>query len=89
MKQETPQEKWDRLQSEIQEGILKGYPNPERRGCLDSDGIHALAQRSAQFDDTIEDDPNWKHVTHCSPCYAEYLEAFKLVRARKPIASAE
>jgi len=89
MKQETPEEKWERLQGEVQEGILNGYPNPERRGCLDGDGIHALAWRSAQFDDTIEDDPHWKHVTHCSPCYAEYLEAFKNARTRKPVASAE
>lgn len=89
MKPETPEEKWKRLQGEIQQGILDGYPNPERRGCLDRDCIHALAARSAQFDDTIEDDPNWKHVTHCSPCYAEYIEAFKRVRARKPVASAE
>ena len=89
MKQETPEEKWERLQSEVQEGILNGYPNPERRGCLDGDCIHALARRSAQFDDTIEDDPNWKHVTHCSPCYAVYLEVFKNVCTRKPVASAE
>ena len=89
MQQETPEEKWKRLQGEIHEGILDGYPNPERRGCLDHDCIHALAHRAAQFDETIEDDPNWKHTTHCSPCYAEYLEAFKSARARKPVASAE
>ena len=89
MKQETPEEKWKRLQGDVQRGILDGYPNTERRGCLDGDGIHALALRSAQFDETIEDDPNWKHVTHCSPCYASYLEEFNHVRARKPVASAE
>ena len=55
MKPETPEEKWKRLQGEIQQGILDGYPNPERRGCLDRDCIHALAARSAQFDDTIEE----------------------------------
>ena len=89
MKQETPEERWKRLQGEIQEGILNGYPNPDRRECPDTNGIRALAARSAQFDDTIEDDPDWKHVTHCSPCYAEYLEAFERVRARKPCSSAE
>lgn len=89
MKQETPQEKWKRLQGEVQQGILGGYPNPERQGCLDRDGIHTMALRSAQFDDTLENDPNWKHVTHCSPCYAAYLEVFNNVRARKPVASAE
>ena len=89
MKEETAEEKWQRLQGEVQEGILNGYPNPERRGCLDGDGIHALAMRSTQLDDTIEDDPHWKHVTHCSPCYAQYLEAFNNVRMRKPVTSAE
>lgn len=89
MKDETPEEKWTRLQGEVQDGILNGYPNPERHGCVDGDCIQSLARRSAQFDDTIEDDPHWKHVTHCSPCYRAYLEAFKNVRARKPVASAE
>jgi hypothetical protein len=89
MKEETPEEKWKRVQGQVQDGILNAYPNPERRGCPDDAGILALARRSAQFDDTIEDDPQWKHVTHCSPCYAQYLETFKNVRLRKPVASAE
>ncbi len=86
---ETPEEKWNRLQGQVQDGILNAYPNPERRGCSNGDGIVALARRSASFDDTIEDDPHWKHVTHCSPCYAQYLEEFNKVRVRKPVASAE
>ena len=89
MKEETPEEKWQRVQGQVQEGILNAYPNPERRGCPDDAGIRALAVRSSQFDDTIEEDPQWKHVTHCSPCYAQYLEAFRQVRQRKPVASAE
>ncbi len=86
---ETPEEKWNRLQGQVQDGILNAYPNPARRGCPNGDGIVGLARRAASFDDTIEDDPQWKHVTHCSPCYAQYLEEFKNVRLRKPVASAE
>ena len=90
MKEETPGEKWDRLKGQVQEGILNGYPNPRRDECPGAEVIHALAVRSANIDDdAIEDDPQWQHVTHCSPCYAEYLEAFKNVRSRKPVASAE
>ena len=89
MKEETPEEKWKRVQDQIQDGILNAYPNAERSGCPDGAGILALAQRSVRFDDTIEDDPQWQHVTHCSPCYAQYLETFKNVRLRKPPASAE
>jgi len=64
------------MQGVIQEGILEAYPNPERKGCAGEDEILRLADRSARFDDTIESDPHWQHVTHCSPCYRQYLEAF-------------
>ncbi len=30
---ESPEEKYCRLQSEIQRAILRNYPNLERRGC--------------------------------------------------------
>jgi hypothetical protein len=83
MKCETPEQKWNRLQSEVQAGIMTGYPNPERRGCPNREAIDGLARRSADFDDTIEEDPQWRHVTHCSPCYAEYLEEFRKRRPRK------
>ena len=89
MKDETPEQKWERVRAQVQDGVLNAYPNPDLRGCPDDAGILALARRSAQFDDTIEDDPQWKHVTHCSPCYAQYLETFKNVRLRKPVTSAE
>lgn len=89
MKRETPDEKWTRLQTQIQGAILRAYPNPERKGCPDHDGLIALARRSADFDDSIEDDPQWQHVTHCSPCYRQYLDEFRKQRRRKPPASAD
>lgn len=80
MKRETPAEKWDRLKSRVQEGILNGYPNQQRDGCPGPDVIRALAAKSANIDDdSIEADPQWEHVTHCSPCYAQYLEQFERV----------
>jgi hypothetical protein len=83
MKRQTPEEKWNRIQSQIQEGITKGHPNPERKGCPGQEAIAALATQSAKFDDSIEDDPQWHHVTHCSPCYSEYLEEFRKRRVSK------
>jgi hypothetical protein len=87
MKNATPDEKWGRLQNKVQDGILKAYPNPERNGCLSREGVVELAMRSARFDEAMEDDPTWHHVTHCSPCYSEYLEEFRRVRHRKPPAT--
>lgn len=77
MQRETPEEKWTRLQSHIQKGILKAYPNPKRNGCPNRNGLGELAIRSARFDEIIEGDPQWRHVTHCSSCYGEYLEEFR------------
>jgi DNA-binding Lrp family transcriptional regulator len=74
MKPESPEEKWNRLQQLVQEGIAKAYANPERSGCVNGDAIRELATRAAAFDDSIEEDPDWKHVTHCSPCFQEFLE---------------
>jgi hypothetical protein len=89
MREDTQSEKWDRLQGKIQDGILNGYPNPERQGCPGSEAMIGLAMRSARLDNSIEDDPQWKHVTHCSPCYGQYLELFQNVRLRKPAVAAE
>jgi hypothetical protein len=89
MREDTQSEKWDRLQGKIQDGILNGYPNPGRHGCPGNEAMIGLAMRSARLDNSIEDDPQWKHVTHCSPCYGQYLELFQNVRLRKPAVAAE
>ena len=87
MKNETPDEKWNRLQSTVQDGILKAYPNPARTGCPDREGLIELVARASKFDDAIEDDPTWHHVTHCSPCYGEYLDEFRTRLRKKPPAA--
>ena len=89
MKRETPSQKWSRLQNQIQRGISRAYANPERNGCINDSGIRELARRAAVFDDSIEDDPDWKHVTHCSPCYAQYLQEFNDRRRHKRPSAAE
>jgi hypothetical protein len=52
----------------LQQAILRNYPNPERRGCPGSEALRAGAQRKLPHED-----PNWEHITHCSPCYQEFL----------------
>jgi hypothetical protein len=83
MKREAPDKKWSRLQAQVQEGIAKAYPNPDRQGCPSQEVIVDLAKLSARFDDSIEKNPQWQHVTHCSPCYTQYLEEFQIQRNQK------
>jgi hypothetical protein len=70
---ESPEDHWNRLQREYQKGVQAAYPNPERRGCPETDSLRDLAARSARHED-IEDEQQWKHVIHCAPCYREYLD---------------
>jgi hypothetical protein len=66
---ETPREKYERLQRAVQEAILKSYPNPDRIGCPKSTTIREVA-----FREELTKDPVWEHITHCSPCYGEFLK---------------
>ncbi len=65
---ETPEQKYKRISGAIQETILRNYPNPERRGCPGSAVVREVAGRR----ELIEDE-HWQHITHCSPCYTEFL----------------
>ncbi len=69
--EESPEAKFDRLKKQLQDSILKSYPNPERKGCPDRDVLQELAERT--LDEAIEGDPHWHHVTHCSECYRDFL----------------
>jgi len=68
MAEETPKEKYKRLQSVVQSEILTAYPNPTRQGCPGDGVVRRIAERK----ELIKDD-HWEHITHCSPCYAEFL----------------
>jgi hypothetical protein len=66
---ETPREKYDRLQKAVQDAILKDYPNPDRVGCPGD-----VVTREVAFREELTKDEAWEHITHCSPCYAEFLK---------------
>jgi hypothetical protein len=70
--EESPDAQYDRLKRQLQETILTGYPNPERKGCPGDAVLRGLAER--YLDEGVQEDPNWHHVTHCSPCYREFLD---------------
>src|SRR5580704_4714416 len=68
---ESPESKFDRLKKQLQDAILRDYPNPERKGCPGGAVLRELAERP--LGQAVEDDPNWAHITHCSECYREFL----------------
>ena len=62
----------------IKERTRTAFPNPERIGCPDSERLKETAGRTDY--ERLFEEPVWEHITHCSPCYQEYLE---IVRQRK------
>src|SRR5690349_19386033 len=69
--EESPKAKFDRLKKQLQDSILRDYPNPERKGCPGDAVLKELAERP--LDQAVEDDPHWHHLTHCSECYRDFL----------------
>jgi hypothetical protein len=66
---DSPQERYERIQEILQQSILRDYPNPERQGCPGADVLKRMAERTRPVRDA-----EWEHVTHCSPCYREFLD---------------
>jgi hypothetical protein len=67
----SPAEQFDRIKKQLQDSILKDYPNPDRVGCP---GVAVLKELAARpLDDNLEGHAEWHHVTHCSECYREFL----------------
>ena len=66
---ETPEQKYNRIAAAVRHTILNEFPNPNRVGCPGEAKLREVAARR-----TIVEDDDWQHITHCSPCYAEYLE---------------
>src|SRR5580658_2254645 len=69
--EESPESKFDRLKRQLQDTILRDYPNPERKGCPGDPVLRELADRP--LEDSLEEDPHWQHITQCSECYREFL----------------
>jgi hypothetical protein len=63
---ESPEFKFDRLKKQLQDAILRDYPNPESKGCPGGAALRELAERP--LGQAVEDDPHWAHITHCSEC---------------------
>ena len=81
MPDESPDRIFKEFQDIVQQAILTGFPNPERKGCLDSTVLEQLAKRPRPVQDAA-----WEHVTHCSPCYREFLEfRVEVKRARRSL----
>ena len=78
MAEETPKEKYERLQHAIQSEILTAYPNPTRKDCPGDPVVKQVAERK----EVTTDEP-WEHITHCSPCYAEFLAYKDAFRGRE------
>lgn len=68
---ESPDSQFDRLKRQLQDSILHQYPNPERKGCPGDPIVRELAAQP--LDESLEQDPRWNHITHCSECYREFL----------------
>jgi hypothetical protein len=75
---ESPESKFDRLKKQLQDAILRDYPNPERKGCPDGAVLRELAERP--LGRAVEGDLHWQHITHCSECYREFLAFNKAFR---------
>ena len=69
MQDESADQIFEELQDIVQEAILRGFPNPERKGCSGPELLRELANRPRPTRDAA-----WEHVTHCSPCYREFLD---------------
>jgi hypothetical protein len=51
----------------IEEILLTGFPNPERKGCPPPDVIEALGNRKLGRDHQA-----WQHIWGCSPCFRDF-----------------
>jgi hypothetical protein len=69
MPDQSPDQISVEIQQLLQQAILSNYPNPERRGCPGNTVLREVAGRQTPIRDT-----HWDHVTHCSPCFQEFLE---------------
>jgi hypothetical protein len=66
MSEESAIEKFTRIQKQIQNIVLKAYPNPRRKGCPGGRTVENLAKRAPDIRDDLEADPEYQHVMHCS-----------------------
>ena len=68
----------NRVLKGLQKATLRDFPNPERVGCPGAAVIEALANRRLPHNHEAV-----QHITHCSPCYAEFLAIRRRIRRRE------
>lgn len=76
----------DQVTDLLQQLLLRHYPNPDRVGCRGSAELRKMAERRLPHEDPFWND----HVSHCSPCYREFLDfrnAFLNRQARRQMVS--
>jgi hypothetical protein len=66
---DAPEERYEQIREILQRAMLRDYPNPERHGCGGPEELRELAEHSRPPQSAA-----WDHITHCSPCYREFLE---------------
>lgn len=62
----------------LQEAARREFPNPERVGCPGADVLAALARRTLPHTH-----PAAEHLTHCSPCYREFMKIRQRIRRER------
>jgi hypothetical protein len=77
MRDDSADQIFEQFQDIVQQAILREFPNPERKGCPGTEVLRELANRPRP----VRDDP-WEHVTHCSPCFREFLDLRAEVKQR-------
>jgi hypothetical protein len=76
MKAETGEQKYNRLSKVLQAIMLRSYPNPERTDCPDLDEVEEVARLiTDNISEEMKGNAHYEHIMHCSPCYAEFLDA--------------
>ena len=75
---ESADQIFEELQDIVQQAILREFPNPERKGCSGTESLRQLANRPRPTRDAV-----WEHVTHCSPCYQEFLDLRTQVKSHR------
>jgi hypothetical protein len=74
----------ERLLQVLEKALAKDFPNPERRGCPGADVLRAIAARKLSL---AEVEPWIDHLGSCTPCFQDYKESRRRVRARRRLAT--
>jgi len=77
--EQLPDEDERRLLDMFEQSSLHDYPNPDRIGCPGQDFLRQLAFNRQSISVS---DPRLDHITHCSPCYRDYVDFRAQARRR-------